>query len=179
MKWWLAVAWVCRFLENRRPFMERLHIPWPKFYYLIYDREEDQPYLHRHYLLSTRWLEKWFPKLSYRLVLHKCVKSDIDGLHDHPWEWGAKLLDGAYYEVVPSPLYDDGEKRIYRLPGEWRFRTAHDFHRLELASQGYSWSLFLMGPRNQKEYNAPWGFLDRDGNWVPHWEYIENREKYI
>lgn len=159
MRWWIPLSKICKFFG---------------LYYMIMDREGNEPYLHRYYLLNTRWIAWLFPKLSYRLVLHNCVKSDVDGLHDHPWDWGSKILDGGYYETMPS-----GE-RIWRSPRDgWRFFTAHDFHRLELPHEGAEcWSLFLMGPKDMKEYNTPWGFKDRDGNWV-HWrEYIDNRDAY-
>ena len=54
MRWWIPLARLCKALG---------------WYRLILDREHQGPYLHRYYLLSTRWLERWFPRLSYRLVL--------------------------------------------------------------------------------------------------------------
>ena len=156
MRWWIPVAWLYKQIG---------------LYRLICDREENEPYLHRYYLLSTRWLGRWFPKLSYRLVLHKCVKSDGDGLHDHPWDWGSKILENGYWETVPA---NGEELKVRREPGGWRWRTGEDFHRLELPEGAtYSWSLFLMGPKRKE-----WGFLDRDGNWVQWEEYLNNRERY-
>jgi len=119
--------------------------------------------------LSTRWLERWFPTLSYRLVLHKCVKSDADGLHDHPWAWKSKILEGGYWEHLST-----GEV-ILREPDGWRSCKSTDYHRLVLPHEGAeSWSLFLMG---QKEKD--WGFQDRNGDWVQWEEYINNRHMYM
>ena len=163
MRWFEIVARVCKFFG---------------LYRLILDRAGKQPYLHRYYLINTRWLARWFPNLSYRVVLHNCVLSDEDGLHDHPWWWASKILAGGYYETMPG---DDGTIRIWRGPEHgWRTFGAYQYHRLELPHEGAScWSLFVMGPKNTKDHQIPWGFQDREGNWV-HWkEYIENREQYV
>jgi hypothetical protein len=151
-RWFHVVARVCKILG---------------LYRLILDREEKRPYLHRYYLLQTRWLGKWFPKLSYRIVLHNCVLSDEDGLHDHPWDWKSKVLAGGYWEHTPEGEHWRGPE------GGWRSRKASDFHRLVLDPdcQEETWSLFVMGPKKKE-----WGFLDKDGQWVPWYEYISNRQ---
>jgi len=142
-----------------------------------------EPYLHRYYLLSTRWLKHWFPKLSYRLVLHKCVRSDADGLHDHPWAWKSKILDGGYWESIPrlseaDPDFETSREtaRVWRDPKDgWRKGSALAYHRLELPHEGAeSWSLFLMGPKEKD-----WGIQDRHGVWVQWEEYIHNRHLYL
>lgn len=159
MRWWIPLSRICKFVG---------------LYRLIYDRENSEPYLHRYYLLSTRWLAPIFPKLSYRIVLHNCVQSDADGLHDHPWNWWSKILSGGYWEHVP------GGGSIWRAPdGGWRKRTGEDFHRLVLDSDHHlgdeeTWSLFVMGPRYKD-----WGFQDKNGDWVQWEEYINNRHLYV
>lgn len=168
MRWWIFVSKVCKFFSWTT---EKDGITYQHgLYRLIADREMNEPYLHRFYLLNTRWLAYFFPKLSYRLVLHRCVKSDADGLHDHPWAWKSKLLEGGYWEHLP-------EDRIkWRQPSDgWRSCNATDYHRLELPHEGAeSWSLFLMGPKEKD-----WGFQDHDGNWVQWQEYINNRHLYL
>lgn len=167
MRWWILVSKICKFLswtseKNGRIYQHGL-------YRLIADREMNEPYLHRYYLFSTRWLKHWFPKLSYRLVLHKCVKSDADGLHDHPWNWKSKILEGGYWEHLAD------KSSTYRGPSGWRSCKSTDYHRLVLPYKGAeSWSLFLMGPKTKD-----WGFLDRDENWVQWEEYINNRHRYM
>jgi hypothetical protein len=168
MRWWYVVASICKFFG---------------LYILIRDRDKNEPYLHRYYLLNTRWLARWFPNLSYRLVLHKCVKSDADGLHDHPWNWKAKILEGGYWETVPFPISHDPmdeftksitTERVWRGPGGWRERKSTDFHRLELPHKGaISWSLFLMGPKLKD-----WGFQDHQGVWIQWEEYLNHRHLY-
>lgn len=162
--WWRVTGW--EFLGE-----------WVR---VIPNRETNEPYLIRYYLLSTRWLEPIFDALpvlrmlfgwmSFRLCLHNTLQSDQHGLHDHPWPWASYILEGGYWEATPHG-------RFWRAPGELRFRSASSFHRLELdplkSHRKGVWSLFLMGPR-QKE----WGFLDRTGVWVPWGEYLRNLEKY-
>lgn len=168
IKWWRGVATVLSFLDRVTPF---------EFVRIIKDRQEDEDYLVRYYLFSTRWLFEWlaqnvhplFNRFSYRLTLHNTLRSDIDGLHDHPWDWGSKILEGGYIEETPEGAFE-------RRPGGWRWRTADDLHRLIIPNPpwGDTWSLFLMGPKVKD-----WYFLDRNGNKV-HWqEYITNREAYF
>lgn len=170
MRWYHIVARICKAVG---------------LYRLILDREENDPYLHRYYLFNTRWLAPLFPSLSYRLVLHRCVRSDADGLHDHPWDWKSLILEGGYWESLPvttnDPMQDDllappKIHRVWRGPGEgWRSCKSTDFHRLELP-EGVteSWSLFLMGPKKKD-----WGFQDRNGQWVQWEEYINHRDRYV
>lgn len=168
MRWWILVSKICKALSWTTE--EGGYINHHGLYRLITDREMDRPYLHRYYLLNTRWLARWFPKLSYRLVLHKCVLSDADGLHDHPWAWKSKILEGGYWEHLP-----DNKMALRTSADGWRSFGADSFHRLELPWEGaVSWSLFLMGPKEKE-----WGFQDRDGNWVQWREYIDNRHLYI
>lgn len=158
MRWFEVVARICKFFGQYR---------------MIMDREGIAPYLHRYYLFSTRWISRWKPEWSYRVVLHHCVQSDADGLHDHPWEWWSKILAGGYWEYLP-------EGKVWRGPGSFRHSSAYQYHRLVLPHDGAScWSLFIMGPKDTKDHNEPWGFQDKDGNWVRWDEYIENRHLYI
>jgi len=137
---------------------------------VILDRESKSPYLIRFYLISTRWLEPIFPSLSFNLVLHNFMRSDEDGLHDHPWTAWTRILKGGYWETTPAGTF-------WREPGSWRKIDKNDYHRIELdpeKAQGSTWSLFLM-KRREKE----WGFQDHHGNWIQWQEYINNREKYV
>lgn len=118
---------------------------------VIYDRQSDEPYLIRYYLLFKD-RPSWFP---FNITLHKICKSDIPVLHDHPWGYIAIILKGGYIEHVPGD-------RFCRGPGSIRFRTAEDLHWLELVNDIPSWSLFFMGKRSRE-----WGFL-KDGEWIDH-----------
>ena len=38
----------------------------------------------------------------FNITLHKVLVSDEPTLHDHPWNWGAFILKGGYWEHIPS-----------------------------------------------------------------------------
>lgn len=152
MKWYKIIASICSFFGLKK---------------IILNREKTRPYLERYYLISTRWLGKLIPSLSYRLVLHKTLESDEAGLHDHPWSWSSRILSGGYWEATPHG-------KFWRSPKDgWRKRTANDYHRLELDPNTTEevWSLFIMGPRVKE-----WGFLSKDGHWVYYEDYLDNND---
>ena len=63
---------------------------------VITDRTGKVPYLIRYYIfLKDR---KKFP---FNITLHKVLVSDEPTLHDHPWNWGAIILKGGYWEHIP------------------------------------------------------------------------------
>ena len=68
---------------------------------IIYDRYNNVPYLVRYYLfLRDR------NKFPFNLTLHKILVSDLDDLHDHPWDYACLLY------TSPSPR----DKRQSRMP---------------------------------------------------------------
>ena len=165
MAWYTTIAKLYRWIQPKPSRYSQ-----GGWWTILLDRESNEPYLVRYYLLSTRWLERWFPKLSYHLVLHNTLKSDVDGLHDHPWNWASRILSGGYWENTP-------EGRFWRCRTEgWRSRKGEDFHRLELDDRisDETWSLFLMGPRYKE-----WGFINKHGKWVQWKEYIDNRSIHL
>jgi len=133
------------------------------------------PYLIRWYIfLKDR---KKFP---FNITLHKVLVSDEPTLHDHPWNWGAFIIKGGYWEHIP--VYNEttggvvGSTRVWRGPGSIRFRKADDLHWLELEKDENGneipcWSLFFMGKKRKE-----WGFVD----FVKHqgYRWIHN-EKYL
>lgn len=128
---------------------------------IILDREAKSPYLIRYYYLNFRPFA--------RITIHNILRSDIDGLHDHPWPFQTYILAGGYWENTPGG-------RFWRGPGYNGISLATDFHRLEIDSDKAgeeTWSLFLMGPKEKE-----WGFLD-DGKWVQWKEYLERRKKSL
>jgi len=132
---------------------------------IIYDRNNQVPYLVRYYLfLKDR---KSFP---FNITLHKILVSDLDDLHDHPWNYATLIIKGGYWEHTPKG-------KFWRGPGHFRYRSSSDLHRLELAkdSEGNEipcWSLFYMG---KKQNNGIWGFI-RNGEWIESEQYL--KEKY-
>lgn len=158
----IGIAKVCDVLRLRRIITTRDNSAW---------------YMIRYYLFSTRFLAPIFPSLSGRLVLHRVLRSDEDGLHDHPWRWRARIIRGGYWERTPMG-------RFWRDSSMgWRSGQSDDFHRLELdpnhsekmTGHREVWSLFWMGPK----FGKKWGFLAADGYWVESEEYFANRDKYV
>ena len=97
---------------------------------VITDRSGKIPYLIRYYVfLKDR---KRFP---FNITVHKVLVSDEPTLHDHPWNWGAIILKGGYWEHIPLISQEGnvvGSTRKWRGPGHIRFRKADDLHWLEL-----------------------------------------------
>ena len=131
---------------------------------VIYDRNNQVPYLIRWYVfLKDR---KNFP---FNITLHKILVSDLDDLHDHPWNYATLILKGGYYEHTP-------EGKFWRGPGHFRYRKSTDLHRLELAKDENGkelpcWSLFYMGKKVQE-----WGFI-KNGKWIHNETYLAERDK--
>ena len=124
---------------------------------VITDRTGKIPYLIRYYLFLKE--RKNFP---FNITLHKVLVSDEPTLHDHPWNWGAFIIKGGYWEHIPIISREGnvvGATKEWRGPGHIRFRKAEDLHWLELAKDDNGneipcTSLFFMG-RKKKE----WGFV--------------------
>ena len=57
---------------------------------VIYDREDNEPYLERYYLFLKDRVT--FP---FNIFLHKFYKSDPDDLHDHPWNYITFIVKGG------------------------------------------------------------------------------------
>lgn len=125
---------------------------------IILDRENQDPYLVRYYLLNLRPL--------CRVVIHQIIRSDVDGLHDHPWPYASLILKGGYWEQTLKG-------RFWRKPGHFRIRAANSYHRLEKDPKVDDvWTLFFMGPKIKE-----WGFKDENGAWVQWEEHLNNRAK--
>ncbi len=129
---------------------------------IITDRSGKIPYLTRYYVfLKDR---KNFP---FNITLHKIWVSDEPKLHDHPWDWGAIILKGGYWEHTPVG-------KFWRGPGHIRFRTSKALHWLELPKDADGneipcWSLFFMGRKKND-----WGFVVNK-KWVHHEKYLKEK----
>jgi len=110
-------------------------------------RGENEPYLERWYIVRNKY---------FGLYLHRFWASDEDGVHDHPWNNFSWVLAGGYWEHLP-----DGQ-RLWREAGFKKFRTAEEFHRLEVPNgwEGETWTIFGRFRRRRI-----WGFWEKDG-WV-------------
>ena len=113
---------------------------------VILDRNNTSEYLVRYYLFIKD--RKSFP---FNITLHKILMSDEPTLHNHPWNWGALIVKGGYWEHTPNG-------KFWRGPGSFRFRKSEDLHYLELEKDKDGkelpcWSLFFMGKQK-----TDWGF---------------------
>ena len=131
---------------------------------VIYDREDNEPYLVRYYLLLRE--RRWFP---FNIFIHKFLKSDPSELHDHPWPFISVILKGGYFEWTYE--YDDEgnelpPKREWITAGRIRFARANKFHRIELMEGVDAWTLFIPGPQIK-----PWGFKVK-GKWIENSKYL-------
>ncbi len=111
-------------------------------------------------LYLIRW--KIIDRPGFGLFLHKFLKSDLQDLHDHPWNFISVILWRGYNDVTPAsyPSIGRGRQRVY--PGMVLFRRAIHRHRVELINDKPALTLIL---RFGKVRN--WGFWIK-GTWV-HW----------
>lgn len=98
----------------------------------------DDIYLIRYYLFRNRF---------FNVFIHQFLRSDLDDLHDHPWNFATYLVRGAYTEYKwdgdkvltrrrgPSTDYDfityerfSGSREIYQ--NRLVFRKATDQHKV-------------------------------------------------
>lgn len=129
---------------------------------VIKDRESNEPYLERYYFMNYRPFA--------RIVLHKFVRSDVDGLHDHPWPFETYILSGGYWEHNKSGKH-------WRPPGYHGRATANYFHRVELDPEKAgedTWTLFMMGKKEKD-----WGFLDENDTWVQWETYLSKKKEKV
>ena len=90
------------FLETIAKLLKRLDR-----YRVIFDRDDNEPYLERYYLfLKNR------KSFAFNITLHRILKSDLDDLHDHPWPWVTVILKGGYWEHTRA-----GNKPKWKGPG--------------------------------------------------------------
>lgn len=125
---------------------------------IILDRESEEEYLHRYYYLNFRPFA--------RIVLHKFLRSDIDGLHDHPWGFSTYILSGGYWETTQQGCF-------WRSQGYHATQTSNFFHRISIDPEKAgedTWTLFMMGPKEKD-----WGFLNENDHWVQWEEYLNNK----
>lgn len=83
---------------------------------------------------------------GFRVQLHRFVRSDPDGLHDHPWGWAFSLILAGWY-IEERRDCDRIRSRCYFLTGD-------TFHRVVLPHGADVWTLFAHGP-----YVKHWGFM--------------------
>jgi len=115
-------------------------------------RRPGELYLTRYVLFRT-------PIIS--AYIHCFHISDYPTLHDHPANFLSIPLTKGYWEHLPDGTTLD------RKPFRPKFRTAEEFHRVELkpGTSGKVWAFFMFFRRRRE-----WGFMTRRG-WMHHEDY--------
>ena len=145
-------------------------------FFPILDKEGDL-YLARFWLSPMIWRDGHFDS-GDSLLLHWIRKADDDGaLHDHPWDFTTRILNGAYVES--SAQFAGciaGEKVILGCP-ELHLRKIGDVieHKADVPHRidhvfGDCWTLVTTSPRKRE-----WGFYDENGVWVDYKTYLGQR----
>ncbi len=113
------------------------------------ERRKGELYLTRYVLYQCKY---------FGIYVHKFWVSDYPVPHDHPWNFFSFIFTKGYREHLPDGTF------IERGLFSGKFRTANEFHWVEL-TKGPAWTLFIRFQARRR-----WGFLTPDG-WVDHDEY--------
>lgn len=137
---------------------------------------EAKPYLVRYLLLNNRF---------FSVYVHRFLRSDHDGPHDHPFPFFSYIVDGGYterqyfYEGQLGRTWFDVEDRK-REPGSLAFKFATDVHKVILdkeftleEKEQAPLSICLMGPKYREwgfwsgeEYTTVSGNIKLKAHWV-------------
>lgn len=113
----------------------------------------------------TQWHERKLPSIR---VHHIKMSDSGKECHDHPWWFLTIILKGSYIETRPifeKVWFGDSTVETGKVigfestrhgPGSILFRSAYDFHRIDLdpSSPDGAWTLFTTGKKIHT-----WGFL--------------------
>ena len=74
-------------------------------------------------MLLFRHRPKWFP---FNILIHEMLADDHgDGVHNHLFPYITIILRGGYWETLKTG-------KFWRPPGYIGFRSANNFHRVDL-----------------------------------------------
>ena len=92
--------------------------------------------MNRYYLLF-RNRPKWFP---FNILIHEMLDDDHgDGVHNHLFPYITIIIRGGYWETLKNG-------KFWRQPGYIGFRSANNFHRVDLKSGTKPLTIFISGP---------------------------------
>lgn len=114
------------------------------------------------------YLMRWtlFPRNRWcNIYLHRFRDSDDPVPHDHEYSNVSIILAGRYLEH-----WHDGQSAL-RRPGSIVVRDGRVLHWLEVVDKPV-WTLFFHGPRVRT-----WGFMDPRRGWMPHNQYLTERNR--
>lgn len=98
-----------------------------------------QPYVEWYHVATVCGL--------FRVQIHRFLRSDPVGLHDHPWGWACSLILAGWY-------IEERRDRI-RVRSIGYVMGGDTFHRVTLPHGCEVWTLFVHGP-----YVKHWGFMN-------------------
>lgn len=88
------------------------------------------------------------------IFFHRIYASDVDCMHDHPWNFWSLIIKGGYFEETPEGEKWYGARSLLYRPAEW-------IHRLRVEKP--AWTLVFTTPKKRT-----WGFITPRG-WE-HWK---------
>lgn len=101
--------------------------------------------------------------LDFNICIHKFLRPDPPGLHDHPW-WNISIVLSGFLEEEYSFGYltEFLSHKTTLKRGMIIFRCAKDAHRLTPIGRTDPITLFITGPTRRD-----WGYWRR-GKWISH-----------
>ncbi len=134
---------------------------------IIMDRDGIAPYLTRWYLIWPDGHNRKCKAIPFNAFIHRFEQSDEPVLHSHPWWFISVILRGGYWEHLPNGVCK------WRKPGSIRF-SWNCIHWIEVPEPGKTWTLFIRG---RSRNNGAWGFINANGQYTPHNEYLSQHRK--
>lgn len=149
------VMWICEKL-NRVEYIQESR-----------SKQDSQVYLVRYIVCKTEY---------FKFYIHRFLRSDLDDLHDHPWNFGTFIVQGGYTEIFYNGPAKTSREMTCRLnkrsvsENRLVFRKGEDFHRVILDKE-YTIDMLEEAPLTLfvsfQKYKE-WGFMTSEG-WV-HWK---------
>jgi len=95
-----------------------------------------KPWMNRFYLIF-RNRPKWFP---FNILIHEMLDNDHgEGVHNHLCPYITIIIKDGYWETTKKG-------KFWRKPGYIGFRSANEFHRVDLESNTKPITVFIPGP---------------------------------
>ena len=95
-----------------------------------------KPWMNRFYLIF-RNRPKWFP---FNILIHEMLDNDHgEGVHNHLCPYMTIIVKDGYWETTQSG-------KFWRKPGYIGFRSANEFHRVDLEPNTKPITVFIPGP---------------------------------
>jgi len=95
-----------------------------------------KPWMNRFYLIF-RNRPKWFP---FNILIHEMLDNDHgEGVHNHLCPYITIIIKDGYWETTKKG-------KFWRKPGYIGFRSANEFHRVDLEPNTKPITVFIPGP---------------------------------